>query len=171
MRTSLRWYDAVMTQPPGSIPPPPPPGPPPGAPPPPPQQQRGWFGRNWKWFVPLVIVLPIVVCCGGITAIVGGVFGMIKSSEPYKHALAQAQTNPQVTAALGTPIEAGFFAGGNINLNNNDGDANLVIPVKGPKGSGTVVVVGKKNNGLWTYETLEFVQTGSQQRIDLRGGP
>jgi len=111
---------------------------PPAGLPPAPRPQRGWFGRNWKWFVPLVIVLPIIVCCGGVTAIVGGVFGMIKSSEPYKHALAQAQSNPQVVAAVGTPIKASFFAGGNINLNNDAGNADLVIPVTGPKGAGTI---------------------------------
>ena len=145
--------------------------PPGGAPPPSGAPPRGWFGRNWKWFVPVVIVLPIIVCCGGITAIVGGVFGMIKSSEPYKHAVAQAQANPQVTAAIGTPVEPGFMAGGNINLNGNNGNADLVIPLKGPKGSGTLFVTGTKTNGVWTYQTLDFLQAGAQQRIDLKGGP
>ena len=140
---------------------------PPGGAPPSGRPPRGWFGRNWKWFVPLVIVLPIIVCCGGITAIVGGVFGMIKSSEPYKHAVAQAQSNPQVTAAIGTPVEPGFFAGGTYNVNNNNGSADLVIPVKGPKGSGTIFVVASKSAGVWTYLRLEFQQAGSQQRIGL----
>ena len=157
------------------MPPPPPQGMPPtgGIPgaPQPPAGQRSWFKRNWKWFVPLVIVLPIIVCCGGITAIVGGVFGMIKSSEPYKHALATAQSNPQVIAALGTPVEAGFMAGGTLNVNNNNGNAELVIPVKGPKGSGVISVSATKTNGVWSYQTLEFQQAGSQQRIDLKGGP
>ena len=161
--------------PPSQVPPPsgmPPSGmPPAGAPPGGAPRPRGWFGRNWKWFVPLVIVLPIIVCCGGVTAIVGGVFGMIKSSEPYKYALAQAQSNPQVTAALGTPIEAGFFAGGNINLNNDDGAADLVIPIKGPKGSGTLFVTATKTDGVWTYQTLEVLPAGSQQRIRLKTGP
>ena len=148
----------------------PPSGMPPGSAPPP-ARPRGWFGRNWKWFVPLVIVLPLIVCCGGITAIVGGVFGMIKSSEPYKHALATAQANPQVIAALGTPVEAGFMAGGTINVNNNNGNAELVIPIKGSKGSGVVSVSATKTNGVWTYEKLEFQQPGSQQAIDLKGGP
>jgi len=144
---------------------------PPAGLPPAPRPQRGWFGRNWKWFVPLVIVLPIIVCCGGVTAIVGGVFGMIKSSEPYKHALAQAQSNPQVVAAVGTPIKASFFAGGNINLNNDAGNADLVIPVTGPKGAGTIFVTATKSTGVWSYQTLEFQQAGSQQRIDLKAAP
>ena len=121
--------------------------------------------------MPLVIVLPIIVCCGGVTAIVGGVFGMIKSSEPYKHALAQAQSNPQVVAAVGTPIKASFFAGGNINLNNDAGNADLVIPVTGPKGAGTIFVTATKSTGVWSYQTLEFQQAGSQQRIDLKAAP
>jgi len=99
------------------------------------------------------------------------VFGMIKSSEPYKHAVAQAQASPQVTTAIGTPVEPGFMAGGTYNVNNNNGSADLVIPVKGPKGSGTIFVTATKTNGVWTYQTLDFLQAGAQQRIDLKGGP
>ena len=179
----------VMTQPPGSVPPPgmPPQGMPPGGtppsgvpggmppggmpPPPGAPPRRGWFGRNWKWFIPLVVVLPIIVCCGGITAVVGGVFGMLKSSDPYKHAIAQAQSHPQVTAALGTPVEPTFFVGGTVNVNGNSGNAELVIPIKGPKGAGTLFVTATKSGGVWTYQTLDFQQTGSAQRIDLKGGP
>jgi len=168
----------VMTQPPGSVPPPPgmppqgmPPSGIPGGMPPPPgtPPRRGWFARNWKWFIPLVVLLPIIVCCGGITAIVGGVFGVIKSSEPYKHAVAQAQSNPQVTAALGTPVEPTFFVGGTVNVNNDAGNAELVIPIKGPKGAGTVFVTATKSAGVWTYQRLELQPTGSAQRIDLKG--
>jgi hypothetical protein len=96
---------------------------------------------------------------------------MIKSSEPYKHAVAQAQSNAQVQAALGTPIEPGFFVAGSINLNNDAGTAQMAIPVKGPKGSGNVTVNATKSAGTWTYQTLEFRQDGSQQPIDLKGGP
>jgi hypothetical protein len=34
----------------------------------PPKPQRSWFGRNWKWLVPVVVVvagLAIVVCTAG----------------------------------------------------------------------------------------------------------
>jgi hypothetical protein len=158
-----------MTQPPVVTPnsgfPSPPAGPPPGTPP-----RRGWFGRNWKWFVPLVIVLPIIVCCGGITTIMGVAFGAIKSSEPYKYAVAQAEANPQVVAALGTPIKTGFMVSGNINLNNDAGNADLSIPVSGPKGSGTIHVVGTKTGGVWTYNSVTFQAAGSPQPIDLIGG-
>jgi hypothetical protein len=157
-----------MSNPPAPIPPPPPSSMPPGPPTPPAGPRRGWFARNWKWFIPLVVVLPILFCCGGATAIVGVVFGTIKSSDPYKHALAQAQANPQVVAAIGSPVEARFFVGGSVNLNNDAGTANLVIPVSGSKGSGTVLVAGTRSGGVWTYQTLEFHQSGAQNRIDLK---
>jgi hypothetical protein len=113
-------------------------------------------------------VLPIVLCCGGITLIVGGVFGVIKSSEPYQHAVALAQADPQVTAALGTPVKPGFFAAGNINLNNDDGTANITVPVSGPNGSGNIYVKATKTDGVWSYQTLAFEKAGSQERVDLR---
>src|SRR5215207_3583660 len=87
-------------------------GQPPFPPPPSSPRQRGWFARNWKWFLPLIVIGPIVLCCGGVSAIFGGVFGMMKSSEPYKHAVRQAQADPRVTAVLGTPVEPRFFVSG-----------------------------------------------------------
>src|SRR4051794_33678843 len=115
-----------------------------------PAPKRSWWGRNWKWVVPVGCLLPLLSCGGGIIAIFFGVTGIIKSSEPYKHALALAQSNPAVVAALGTPITAGKFSGGTYNVSNGSGSANFVIPISGPKGSGAIYVVATRSGGKWT---------------------
>ena len=38
--------------------------------PPQPIQRPGWFSRNWKWFIPTIIVGPILL----IVLFVGGLF-------------------------------------------------------------------------------------------------
>jgi hypothetical protein len=92
--------------------------------------------------------------------------GAIKATEPYKDSLEKAQANSQVQSALGTPIESAYFVTGNINLNNDAGDANLQYSVSGPRGTGTITVEGAKTAGIWTYTTMEFRdETGN--RIDL----
>ena len=52
-------------------------------------EERGWWGRNWKWAVPAGCLAPLILCGGGLAGFVALLFGMLKSSEPYKEALAQ----------------------------------------------------------------------------------
>src|SRR5204863_6238 len=60
--------------------------------------ERGWWSRNWKWVVPVGCLAPLVVCCGGIGMLVTFVFGAIKSSEPYREAVARGQASPSLQA-------------------------------------------------------------------------
>ena len=53
---------------------------------------------------------------GFIVLIVTIVFGMMKSTDAYKEALAKARANPYVQEALGSPIEDGLLVMGNINV-------------------------------------------------------
>jgi hypothetical protein len=83
--------------------------------------------------------------------------------------MARVEADPAVTAALGTPIEAGWLVQGNFSSNGPDGEANLAIPLDGPKADGTLYVVAKKQAGEWRYETLA-VNVDGGERIVLEGG-
>ena len=103
--------------------------------------------RNWKWFVPtgcLTILILVVAFLGSIVMIV---FSAIKSTDPYKDAFARAKMHPAVIEALGSPIKEGFFVSGNTNVNGAAGEANLAIPISGPKGKGTIYVKAAKSLG------------------------
>jgi hypothetical protein len=133
-----------------------------------PPVQRSWWGRNWIWVVPLGCLTPIVLC-GGFIGVVGvTVFGVLKSSDPYKHAVAAAQANGEVKTLLGEPISEGMLPSGNINLDGSGGRADLSIPISGPKGSATIHVAGTKESGRWNYSRLEVVPSGNGKPIDLR---
>jgi hypothetical protein len=130
--------------------------------------QRSWWGRNWKWVVPVGCVTPLLVCGGGITLIVVLVFGAIKSSDVYTEAVARAKANPEVKSRLGEPVEAGFWASGKVEVSGPSGEADLTIPLSGPKGSATLRAVATKTGGKWEYSTLEVTPGDSGGRIDLR---
>ncbi len=101
-----------------------------------------------------------------ICVIVFAVFGMLKSSDAYKAAVARAKADSRVTSALGTPISEGWFVSGNTNVNGGSGQADLSIPIKGPKGSATIYAVATKSGGQWIYTRLT-VQIPGQDEIDL----
>jgi hypothetical protein len=133
----------------------------------PPGQPQNWFARHWKWAVP--------TGCLGLLALlavfVGAIFSLVEysfqHSDVYIHAISQAKTNPMVVEKIGQPLEIGWFATGNINISGPSGNADLAIPMSGPRGEGTIYAVAKKSAGIWRYETLQVEVAGEAARIDL----
>jgi hypothetical protein len=105
-----------------------------------------------------------VVFVGSIVLIV---FSAVKSSDVYKDALARGKTHPAVIEALGSPVTEGLLLSGNTNVNGASGEANLSIPVSGPKGKGTIYVAATKSLGRWNYSGLVLEIARTHQRIDL----
>jgi hypothetical protein len=136
----------------------PPPPPPTHFPPlpPPPTRPKNWFERNWKWFVPALIIFCLLIFGGFLAAIFFGVTQMMRTSPPYQIAVERALKSPDVQAKLGTPITVGRFTSGGINLKGPSGSATLEIPLRGPKARGVIYVEAEKHFGIWAYKTLEF---------------
>jgi hypothetical protein len=126
-----------------------------------------WFSRNWKWFVPLGALALLLL----FAAFVGGILLLVETSFQhsgfYTQALAKARANPQVAEKFGKPLKAGWLASGSVKTSGSSGDADVSIPVSGPKGKGTIYVVAKKSAGLWQFETLQVEVEGKTERIDL----
>jgi Cytochrome oxidase complex assembly protein 1 len=134
------------------------------------QENRSWWGRNWKWVVPVGCLSPLVICCGGGALIFTLVFGAMKSSDPYKEAVKRAQANQELQAALGQPIEPTFFVTGSVNVDatNGTGRAALLIPISGSKTAGVLLVEAEKVGGAWQYSKMEVTVPESGKTIDLR---
>ena len=124
-------------------------------------------GRRW-WLLGCLIPLPFLLClgvCGGFFVFI---FDMLKSSDPYVESLATAQANAELIAEIGKPIDAAWLVSGQINLNNDNGSADLSYDVSGPTGSASVHVIGAKNAGVWTYPQMQATVHGSGKVIDLQ---
>lgn len=132
-----------------------------------PAENTSWWSRNWKWVVPVGCLLPLLLIVGCIGSIFMVATTAMKSSDVYKDALVKASSDPEVVAALGTPITAGFFTNGKINTSGSTGDAAFSIPLSGPNGKGTIELEAKKSGGDWTYEKLVVEIEKTKQRIDL----
>ncbi len=129
--------------------------------------EKEWYERNKRWAVPvgcLVAILVIVGFFGGIFFIA---FSAFKYSGVYVESLTRAHASLAVVQALGEPIEEGFFVFGSIHVNGPSGEADIAIPISGPKGSGTIYAVATKSAGIWHFELLEVDIKSSEDRIDL----
>ena len=131
------------------------------------QPQPGWWSRNWKWFVPTGCLTILLLIVAFVAVIFVFVFGILKSSDVYKTALERGKTHPAVIEALGEPIKEGWLLSGKTNVEGTSGEADIGIPISGPKGTGTIYAVATKSAGRWTYRTLEVEVSGRPERIDL----
>jgi hypothetical protein len=133
-----------------------------------PQPPRGnWWQRNWKWFVPTGCLTLIVMAVLFVACIVFLVFSVMKSSDAYKIAVARSKSDQRVLAALGTPIREGMFASGKTNMNGPSGEADIAIPISGPKDKATIYAVGTKSEGRWSFSKLNVKIDGTGETIDL----
>jgi hypothetical protein len=132
-----------------------------------PNAEMNWFDRNWKWFAPLACLWGLAVIVGFCALIVYFVFGLMKSSDVYKEALARAKANPAVVRALGVPIEEGLFVSGSIQVSGPSGNADLAIPLSGPRGKGKVFLEARKSAGRWSFSKLLVEVDETKERIDL----
>lgn len=141
----------------------------PAVPPPLPAPKRG--GAKW-----------VFLGCGGCLTllILGGlcfagfvwlVMGAIKGTDVYAEAFKRMQNSAQVQESLGTPIEAGWMFQGSVNYANGAGNADISVPVTGPKGEATLVAKATKQSGeAWQYSVME-VRLAGGGTIDLKGSP
>jgi hypothetical protein len=99
------------------------------------------------------------------------VVGVMKESGAYKIALQRATDNPVVIEALGTPIKEGWLTSGSTHSVGPGGDANLAIPIHGPKGKAKIYVAAMEVMGIWHFDTLVVEIEATHQRIDLNTPP
>ena len=128
--------------------------------------RKSWWERNWKWFVPTGCVSILLIFVVFIASIFFGVTSMMTNSDAYKGAMIQVQQNKLVIEKLGTPIEDDGMTSGNISTNNDSGNCDLQIPIKGPKGKATLFIVAEKK-GTWKYSEMTVLIKNTNEEIDL----
>jgi len=118
--------------------------------------QKGWFGRNWKWFVPVLIVVilsPCLLCAGFGGWAAFWMKGKIEKSPAYTDAVAIVENDPRVTQALGTPIKVKTGPWGGIEEEAGRASIAAYFEVEGPKGTASVTLEAQKV-GTWQIRVL-----------------
>ena len=140
-----------------------------------PQPPRpSWWSRNWKWAVPVicvvavvVTVLPFLVIGAGAYFVVSFIDHTMKSSGGYQQALTLVRSDPAALEALGSPIKDGWFPTGHVDSSGTSGTSDLAIPVSGPNGGGTLYVNATREMGDWHFTRLVLKVKGTGEEIDL----
>mgnify|MGYP000846238429 FL=1 len=127
----------------------------------------GWWGRHWRWAMPLLVI-------GSLAAIVGCCAWSLwrwsqaaHASAPLREAMRRATCSVEVVAALGEPLQAGRLPYGNMHTG-LDGrrEVGLFVGLEGPRGDGTLIVQGTREDDRWDYPVM-YVLGADEVTIDL----
>ena len=80
-------------------------------------------------------------------------------------------SQPGSIEAIGSPISQTGIVSGNSNVSGAVGEANLSIPLSGPKGKATLYVEAKKSADTWFFQTMVVKIEKTGERIDLNTLP
>ncbi|MBL4883140.1 MAG: hypothetical protein JKY95_01220 [Planctomycetaceae bacterium] len=114
--------------------------------------------QNKLLMLPILFTLMVSLCggCFGMAYISG--LSTIRDNPIHKQSVELAQENETIALELGQPITGGLFTGnGTINIEDagEHGYAdNVVIPISGPKGKGTLTVKATLSEKVWTITQL-----------------
>ncbi|MFM8413483.1 MAG: cytochrome c oxidase assembly factor Coa1 family protein [Planctomycetota bacterium] len=103
-----------------------------------------------RWFPLALVALATTAGCG-----------RLHEHPLVVEAVNEMRANERVAELLGKPLECSRSVRGT--ANETDGIANLEFDAKGPKGSGVVVVEGKKTRGTWGVVKLDLQPAGGEK--------
>ena len=125
----------------------------------------GWIRLpKMKLWVGITIaaVVGVALFCGLLLFAVNGMF---RKSDAYAMPLDEAQKSPCAVSKLGSPIVAKGFMSGSLETSDTTGSADMEIPVRGPKGKGTLVVSAKEADGVWGITSLTLDAEGAPVQL------
>jgi hypothetical protein len=119
-------------------------------------------GRAVRRLTILLVVVVFVAAALGIAWY--EVSGRLRTSEPYRAALALVENDPQVAAHLGQPVRDTWLPpSGSVSGENAD----FMFKVAGPKGKASVRAEARRFDGKWTIRLAEVVFADDGKRISL----
>lgn len=129
--------------------------------------QDSWWQRNWKWFVPVGCFGFIMLALAGFAMLFALIMGGMRNAEVTQLAISMANEHAELVAAIGEPIEPRGFISGSINTSGPSGEADLAIPVVGPRGRATLYGEATRRQGQWSYQVLVAELEDDGPRLDL----
>ncbi len=96
--------------------------------------KKSWLEQNPYWKIPLGCLTLVSLIALFIVVLMTVITTSFRSSDVYKQALTQAASNAQVRQLIGEPLKPAWLISGQLNVSGSTGNANLSIPISGPRG-------------------------------------
>jgi hypothetical protein len=125
-------------------------------------KQHGWFRRNWKWVVPLDLLITVVIVAGVLYWVF---FTRVYNLDVCQKAMLAIGSTPTVLEALGEPIQPVTWPSQEAmpNARIEDGEIDLIWHIEGPKGRAKAHVNSRKRQGEWETVILDVTLPGGKK--------
>jgi hypothetical protein len=127
-------------------------------------KRRGWWSRNWLWFVPTVLLALVILCCGCPLAIGLWLYSRVFDLDVFQDAMQKIQANAELTRELGQPISPVRWPPPSFQPEDREMDVRWEIA--GPKGRANAHVKARLMKGRWETVILEVVLANGK-RVSL----
>ncbi|MFH6768802.1 cytochrome c oxidase assembly factor Coa1 family protein [Gaetbulibacter aquiaggeris] len=121
-------------------------------------KQKSWWNRNWKWFVPVSVILLIlaVLISSGMGGIGADLAKAYSDTELYENALNRVKSDQKVIKLLGDiePIDKLAILEGEVQYTNDNQTVNSTIRIKGVKGKARMDIIADRINNEWEYKKI-----------------
>jgi hypothetical protein len=128
------------------------------------QRQRGWFRRNWLWFVPMLLLAVIVV---GGAATYWAMILRIYHLEVCQSAMQTIRADKGMQAALGQPIQPVYWP--SKETVPSQGEDITSWSIEGPKDRVRVHAKVRQAMGKWEIVTLDVELKGKKVSLSVAG--
>jgi hypothetical protein len=131
------------------------------------EAKRGWWSRNWLWFVPTML-LAVILLGGG--AIYWALFARVHGLAVYQTAMQTIAADRELQQKLGQPIEAVSWPPRSAapSARIEDREIDVRWAVQGPKARGEAHLQAKLLAGQWELVILEV--DGKRVALPDEGG-
>jgi hypothetical protein len=127
------------------------------------QKRGGWFRRNWKWVVPLDLLIILAVVAGVLYWVF---YARVYNLDTCQNAMIVIEADTDVQESLGEPIKTVAWPSQATipNARIEEDEIDVIWQVEGPKGRAKAHVLSKKRQGKWETVVLEVTLPGGKKK-------
>jgi hypothetical protein len=134
--------------------------------------KKSWWNRNWRWFLPTLILFLLLFGFVLSSAIDGNITDIAQAysdNSLYEKAIEKAKTNKRVLEVIGEiePIDKLAIIEGNVIYSNDNNSVALSIRIKGNIGKGKMDISAKKKGTIWEYKTINIRIKNPKEEIQI----
>ncbi|MGB5941553.1 MAG: cytochrome c oxidase assembly factor Coa1 family protein [Leeuwenhoekiella sp.] len=121
--------------------------------------KTNWFTNNWKWSLPLAIILLIAIVFFSIPDLAENASDITKAytdDQLYAEAWKEAEANERVQQVLGAiePMDELAIFEGFVGYSDDFKTVSTSVRIKGSDAKGMIDIVATQADGNWIYEKL-----------------